>query len=101
MPRKLLLQRERDAFAIGTAALAVGAPVAWLATAWALSQAAAAASAGQRASPRQVSHHSVASESARLPSSAGQRQPAVLCGWRKHLRGSIGSSQPIAVCVSR
>jgi hypothetical protein len=35
--------------AIGAAALAVGAPAAWLATAWALSQAAAAASAGQAA----------------------------------------------------
>ena len=33
----------------GTVALAVGAPAAWLATAWALSQAAAAASAGQAA----------------------------------------------------
>jgi hypothetical protein len=35
--------------AIGAAALAVGAPAAWLATVWALSQAAAAASAGQAA----------------------------------------------------
>jgi hypothetical protein len=34
---------------ISSAALAVGAPAAWLATAWALSQAAAAASAGQAA----------------------------------------------------
>ena len=33
----------------GTVALAAGVPAAWLATAWALSQAAAAASAGQAA----------------------------------------------------